>query len=181
MKIGLATVRVLVADDSENMRSLLVGMLMAVGITEIRQASNGKDALDVLRHWTADIAFVDLHMTPIDGIEFTRTIRAARGVTDPYLPIIMLTGHAQLTRVTEARDAGVNEFLVKPLAAKAVVERLKAVIDRQRKFVRSNSYVGPDRRRKVLPDYQGPWRRESDSVEKRLGAEGAQKPDARRP
>ncbi len=162
MKVGISTVRVLVADDSENMRSLLVGMLMAVGITEIRQASNGQEALDVLRHWTADIAFVDLQMTPVDGIEFTRTVRAARNVTDPYLPIIMLTGHAQVAQVTEARDAGVNEFLVKPLAAKAVLERLKAVIDRQRKFVRSESYVGPDRRRRVLPDYNGPWRRETD-------------------
>lgn len=167
MKVGLSTVRVLVADDSETMRSLLVGMLMAVGITEIRQASNGKEALDVLRHWTADIAFVDLQMAPVDGIEFTRTVRAARNVTDPYMPIIMLTGHAQMARVTEARDAGVNEFLVKPLAAKAVIERLKAVIARQRKFVRSESYVGPDRRRRVLPDYTGPWRRATDQAENR--------------
>lgn len=153
----------LVADDNEHMRSLLVGMLQSVGVWQIRQASSGEEALSTARKWSADIAFIDMFMVPMDGIEFTRTVRTAPGGADPYLPIIMLTGHAHRDRVLEARDAGVTEFLVKPVSAKALIERLRTVIERQRPFVRTDAYTGPDRRRrKEATDYSGPRRRETD-------------------
>jgi CheY-like chemotaxis protein len=161
---GLESLRVLVAEDNEHMRSILVEMLHAVSIKQVREASNGRDALAALGRWTADLAFVDLRMDPVDGIEFTRTVRAS---TQPYLPIIMLTGYASAERVKEARDAGVTDFLVKPLAPERVVERLRAVIEKQRPFIRSQVYVGPDRRRRQADAYAGPWRRESDSAQTR--------------
>lgn len=150
------------------MRSILVEMLRAVSITQIREASNGQDALAALHRWTADLAFVDLRMEPMDGIEFTRSVRAS---SEPYLPIIMLTGYASIERVKEARDAGVTDFLVKPLAPDRVVERLRAVIDKQRPFIRSTEYVGPDRRRRQADSYAGPWRRESDALQTRSRAD----------
>ncbi len=164
MKTGIRSLRVLVVDDNENMRSLLVGMLQSLGVEHIRQAADGEAALSNARHWRADVAFVDMKMAPVDGIEFTRTIRTAPGGADPYMPIIMLTGDAHRERVLEARDAGVTEFLVKPVDAKALVERLKTVIERQRLFVRTDSYVGPDRRRKASGVYTGPLRRETDKA-----------------
>ena len=62
----------------------------------------------------------------------------------------------------EARDAGVTEFLVKPVSAKALVDRLRTVIERQRMFVRAESYTGPDRRRRTTAGYKGPLRRDTD-------------------
>lgn len=171
MDTGLKSLRILVAEDNEHMRGLLVGMLKGLSIEEIREASDGREALEALRRWTADIAFVDFQMAPVDGLEFTRTVRTTSDTANQFLPIILLTGHAQLGRVKEARDAGVNEILVKPLDPKTVVERLKAVIQRQRPFVRSSSYVGPDRRRRAAADYAGPWRREGDPADRRKLAE----------
>ena len=162
MKTGLPALRVLIADDNEAARTLLAGMLNGVGISQIRQAANGRDAFDGLRHSAPDLAFVDLNMAPVDGIEFTRLVRTAPNSPEPYLPIILLTAAAQISRIREARDAGVNEILVKPAVPKVVVERLKSVIESKRRFVRSDTYVGPDRRRRASPDYQGPWRREDD-------------------
>src|ERR1700761_7580061 len=78
---------------------------------------------------------------------------------NPYLPIVMMTGHSEKSRVVEARDAGVTEFVAKPLTAKSVLERLQAVIYRPRPFVRTANYFGPDRRRREDPAYGGPWRR----------------------
>ena len=176
METGITSLRVLVADDNDTMRGLLIGMLQGIGISQIKEASNGEEALLTLRRWTADLAFVDLQMTPVDGIEFTRAIRKAPNTPDPYLPIIMLTGHAQLGRVTEARDAGVNELLVKPLDPKVVVERLRAVIGRQRPFVRSADYVGPDRRRRSSETYEGPFRRETDRQNRRRLPSGSPQP-----
>ena len=61
-----------------------------------------------LRAQRADLVIVDLNMKPLDGLGFTRLIRADRHSPDPYLPILMMTGHAELTWVREARDAGVT-------------------------------------------------------------------------
>jgi CheY-like chemotaxis protein len=162
MKVGLHALRVLVVDDNEGARALLAGMLKGVGINQIRHAANGNEAFQLLPHWTPDLAFVDLNMGPVDGIEFTKLVRTAPGSPEPYLPIILVSGAAQVTRVLEARDAGVDQVLAKPVSAQTVVERLKAVIDTKRRFVRAQAYFGPDRRRRATSDYNGPLRRETD-------------------
>ena len=101
-------------------------------------------------------------MSPIDGVEFTRLVRNATDSPNPFLPIIMLTGHAERVRVMECRDAGVTEFVVKPVTARAVLDRLNNVIFKPRAFVRTSEYFGPDRRRRQDPAFEGPWRREGD-------------------
>ena len=166
MKTGLPALRVLIADDGEAARTLLAGMLNGIGITQIRQATNGRESFEGLRHSAPDLAFVGLDMDPVDGIEFTKLVRTAANSPEPYLPIILLTPPAQIGRIKEARDAGVNEIVVKPAAPKVVVERLRSVIESKRLFVRTDTYVGPDRRRRATPDHQGPWRREDDARRK---------------
>jgi DNA-binding response OmpR family regulator len=91
-------------------------------------------------------------------------VRNAPDSRNPYLPIIMMTGHSERYRVMEARDAGVTEFVAKPLTAKSVLERIQAVIYRPRPFVRTADYFGPDRRRKDDPNYDGPRRRAADKA-----------------
>jgi DNA-binding response OmpR family regulator len=71
----------------------------------------------------------------------------------------MLTGHSEKRRVTVARDAGVTEFLAKPISAKALYQRILNVVVNPRPFVKTKSYFGPDRRRNVNPNYIGPERR----------------------
>jgi DNA-binding NtrC family response regulator len=77
-------------------------------------------------------------------------------------PVIMITGHSTMQRVNEARNAGVNEFLAKPLTARGVIERLDRVVEHPRPYVRTADYFGPDRRRRADPNFQGPWRRQGD-------------------
>ena len=74
----------------------------------------------------------------------------------------MLTGHTSIERVRAARDAGVNEFLAKPVSAKAILTRLISVIEHPRPFVRTKVYFGPDRRRHRDGGYHGPERRASE-------------------
>ena len=162
MTTGLEALRVLVADDNQHMRAILVVMLNSFGIKAIREVKDGADGVEALRRWPADLAVVDFQMEPVDGVAFTRTVRTAADTPNPYLPIIMLTGHSEMARVTEARDAGVNEFIVKPLTAKVLVDRINACIYRQRPFIRCDGYFGPDRRRKEDPYFAGPYRREAD-------------------
>lgn len=153
---------VLLVDDNANMRAIASTILKSAGIRNVHEVHDGAAGLQTLRDRPIDLAIVDFNMFPLDGVEFTRLVRNSRDSVNPYLPIIMMTGHSELARVQEARDAGVNEFVVKPITARAMLARLQAVIFHPRPFVRSDTYFGPCRRRTADTAYKGPFRRASD-------------------
>jgi two-component system chemotaxis response regulator CheY len=160
---AFGALQILLADDNQHMRAITATILNSAGFKRIREVRDGAEALDALREWPADLAIVDFNMAPLDGVEFTRLIRNSADSPNPYLPIIMMTGHSEKSRVFEARDAGVTEFIVKPITAKAVLDRIHAVIYKPRPFVKAEGYFGPCRRRVTPKDYKGPMRRASDA------------------
>lgn len=155
--------RVLVVEDNQHMRSLLRSLLNSIGIREVHEAANGAAALDVLREKTCDLVLSDLAMQPMDGIDFTREVRLSPRSANPFLPIIMVTGHTERHKVEAARDAGVTEFIAKPITPQSLFKRIGEIVERPRAFVRCEGYFGPDRRRKAQEDYAGPWRRHGDT------------------
>jgi CheY-like chemotaxis protein len=163
MSTQFSALKVLVADDNAHMRSIVSAILGGMGINKVEECCDGAQAFDRLRAWKADLAIVDFRMEPIDGVEFTQLVR--NSADSPYreLPIIMLTGYADKTRVFEARDAGVTEFIVKPVTAQAVFDRINAVIYKPRPFIRAAGYYGPCRRRRQDPSFSGPFRRSTDA------------------
>lgn len=162
---SLESLNVLLVDDNQHMRAIASAILQSAGVRNIREVDDGAAALDMVRDHPIDLAIVDFNMFPLDGVEFTRLIRNSPESTNPYLPIIMMTGHSEKSRVVEARDAGVTEFVVKPITAKAVFDRIQSVILRPRPFVRTHDYFGPDRRRTTSPNYRGPFRRSTDQAQ----------------
>ena len=159
-----SSLKILLIEDNQHMRSIVGAILKGSGIRNVREARDGAEGLDMLRQFPADIALVDFNMEPIDGVEFTRLLRNASDSSNPYLPVVMITGHSERSRVIQARDAGVNEFVVKPLTARALLGRLDSVIMRPRPFIRCKSYFGPDRRRSSDSNYAGPFRRNTDGM-----------------
>jgi CheY-like chemotaxis protein len=159
---GFETLKALIVEDNAHMRSLLRALLHSIGIKEIAEAANGQSALTLLRERRSDLILTDLAMKPMDGLEFTRRVRNDEQSPNPFVPIIMITGHTEKHRVEAARDAGVTEFLAKPITANNLFSRIAEIVERPRAFVRSNNYFGPDRRRQRLDDYAGPWRRKDD-------------------
>ena len=160
----LGTLHLLLVDDNANMRAIVAAMLKSIGVGRLSEAEDGSQALAILREHAVDIAIVDFRMQPMDGVAFTRHIRLSEDSPNPYLPIVMMTGHSERSRVTEARDAGVNEFVAKPVMIRALMQRLEAIILRPRPFVRTADFFGPDRRRTHRLDHPGPFRRATDPV-----------------
>ena len=150
--MSLARLTVLVVDDNKAMRSLTAAVLAGLGVRNVLEADDGEAGLKVLRTYDVDLAIVDFKMAPMDGINFTDRVRNTPDSPNPYLPIIMLTGHADRARVLRARDAGVTEFMVKPIAAKALTQRIQAMILQPRPFLKLNGYFGPDRRRASIAE-----------------------------
>lgn len=170
---SLNALQILLVDDNQHMRAITAAILQSAGIRKIREVADGGAALDALRQQAFDVAIVDFNMFPLDGVEFTRLVRNSADSTNPYLPIIMMTGHSEKNRVMEARDAGVTEFVVKPITAKAILERLNAVIFKPRPFVKTDGYFGPDRRRTEARNFKGPYRRAGDSERAQASDESA--------
>ena len=145
----LEDVKFLVVDDNMFIRTTVRLVLRAMGAEIVEDALDGKAALDTLKNFVPDIIVLDWEMKPMNGIEFVRTLRAQQDGPMAFVPVIMLTAYSEPDRVTKARDAGVNEFVVKPFSAKGLFSRVQAVIERPRPFVKVGGYFGPDRRRKI--------------------------------
>ena len=151
--------KILVVDDNQHMRKLVVTILQAFGAIQIFEAADGEHAWAVLRDANPDVILLDWQMEGMNGLEFARMVRTSANSPNPFVPIIMLTGHTHIDHVRQARDAGVNEFLAKPVSVKAILSRLISVIEHPRPFVRTKSYFGPCRRRRGNDEYRGPERR----------------------
>ena len=163
---NLDRLNVLVLDDNRNMRTLIESILFALGVRNFHEAHDVKQAFRDLQYFHADIVITDWQMEPLNGLDFVRMVRSGEDSPNPYVPIIMLTGHTELHRVCEARDAGVNEFLAKPISAKALYSRLTSIIEFPRPFIRTKTYFGPCRRRRNLGAPRGMKERRADELEK---------------
>lgn len=153
---------ILIVEDNHHMRLLIAEILRSLGVRNIHDASDGAEALQLMRRLEIDVVLTDLTMSPLDGLDFVRLLRNAPDSPNQMTPVIMITGHSTQTRVREARDVGVDEFLVKPITARGLLSRLKEVIENPRPYVRVDGYFGPDRRRREDPRFAGPWRRRND-------------------
>ena len=134
--IDFNKLRFLVCDDNAHMRRILRTLLHSFGAREVYEAEDGATALEMFTHYVPDIVIVDWAMPIFDGIELTQMIRQPDSKGNPFAPIIMLTGHSEKRRVTVARDAGVTEFLAKPISAKGLYQRILNVVVSPRPFIK---------------------------------------------
>jgi two-component system, chemotaxis family, chemotaxis protein CheY len=164
IRIDFSKLRFLLIDDNQHMRRILRTLLHAFGTRHIHEAEDGATGLEAFTQFMPDIVFIDWAMPIFDGLEFAQIIRQPDTV-NPFVPIIMLTGHSERARVTTARDAGITEFMVKPISANALYRRIVNVIANPRPFIKTASYFGPDRRRTVATNYAGPERRKGNMAD----------------
>ncbi len=143
--IDLSAVNVLIIDDSRYARSFLKSALYSFGVRNAAEAGDAAGGLEVLREQKIDLVLVDHDMEPMDGVAFTRLVRGGE-VACIDVPIVMVSGMAEMEKVIEARNAGINEFLVKPVSADSLYRRVRNALVNPRPFVRGEAYTGPCRR-----------------------------------
>jgi len=146
----LSQIKVLVAEDYAPMRKLLGQILFELNVADFQLVANGKEAIDFLAEYRADILIVDNVMEPISGTELTRMVRAGETPLDRGTPIIMVSGETSRELIVDARDAGINEFLAKPISTQMLLQRIIAIADNPRGFVETSNFYGPDRRRRQM-------------------------------
>lgn len=153
---------VLVVEDTTPLRKLITSVLVTLGVGIIYTAVDGEEAFEVFCENNPDIVITDWLMTPVNGLDLVRMIRQDPKSPNRMVPIIIMTGYGAMPRVTEARDQGVTEFLVKPFSASDLARRIAYVINKPRDFIASEGFFGPDRRRKPEQDFKGDKKRDKD-------------------
>lgn len=151
---------VTVVEDNLYVRSILEGLLRHFKIQNITSFANGAEAIEYFKARRddpmangsiPDFVIADLVMVPINGLLFLRWLRTAKESPNRFVPFIMLSGAADEQYVSAARDHGADEFLAKPFSAATVYRRILEIVDFPRQIVATQSYFGPDRRRRPLP------------------------------
>lgn len=112
--------RVLLADDSATMRTIIRRALESLGVTGATEAADGLQAISMFKPGEFDLVLTDWNMPGKTGLEVTRAIRE----TDKNVPIVMVTTEAEKSRVLEAIQAGVSDYLVKPFTTAVLREKL---------------------------------------------------------
>ncbi len=144
----LKNVVVMIVDDQPSIRSMLRHILRVLGCQKIIDFDSAEDAWGYSQVTPVDLALIDWEMKPMNGIDLIRKIRNDPVSLNPFMSIIMVTGHSEIANIVFTRDAGVTEYLVKPISAKTLLNRINNVIEHPRQFVRIGEYFGPDRRRR---------------------------------
>lgn len=160
MGMNLSNLEVLIVDDIPSVRALLRSQLRAFGIRNILEADDGITGLEVLTREKVDLVITDWAMKPMDGVEFTRRLRANGPSKNQTLPVLMVSNHTEYSLIQGALDAGITQFLAKPLTTKSLGARLTAMFDDRAAEARLDAIAGSDRRRVFAQGYSR--RRKSD-------------------
>jgi two-component system, chemotaxis family, chemotaxis protein CheY len=143
----MGLVKVLIVDDEHYTRKVIRTLLVSIGCTKIHEANDGAHGLEAIRAIHPDIVLLDWEMPGIDGATFVRRVRSPGTFPLPNVPIIMLTGHGERSRVLEAVRLGVHEFLLKPVSSNALQARILSVLTKPRTMVKRGDYYGPEPRK----------------------------------
>ncbi|MFZ4122174.1 MAG: response regulator [Caulobacterales bacterium] len=156
--------RVLIVDDNHHMIHIVKTILRGFGIKDFLEARDAAEAFDLFRGAEVDFIVLDFAMSILDGTDFIRLVRTGSDSPNPHVPIIMLSAYSERPKVIAARDAGVTEFCCKPVTPNELYKKVAAIVNSPRPFVRSNAYIGPDRRRHKVAGFAGKERRAGDDA-----------------
>jgi len=138
---------VLIVEDNPHMRKVIRNLLTTIGIKRVTEAADGIEGLEAIRTVGPDIVLLDWEMPLLGGAELVRIVRSPGVFPTPDLPIVVVSAHAERWRVVEAMRLGVNEYLIKPVSAQALYDRIVTIMANPRPIVQLEGYYGPEPRR----------------------------------
>ncbi len=134
---GLESASILVVDDEAAIRYSVSKTLQRVGYS-VREASNGEDALDIIRGEMFDVVLTDIRMPPgLDGVELVRRIKD----TDPDTVVILMTAYPSLNTAVEALRLGAHDYLIKPSSSVDIRASVQRGIERARSLKRRRALL----------------------------------------
>ncbi len=154
----LSKISVLIVEKQAPMRTLLRQVLREFGVKKIDDAPTPEGGYERFNETTPDLVLVDW-APDFDGLKLVQRIRTDEESVFPQVPVIMVSAFNETNYIFEALDAGMTEYMTKPISAKLLYLRIVSVIENKRPFIRAGKFIGPDRRRRK-GIFGGPDRRD---------------------
>ena len=162
--MNLRDLVILVADQSSYMTMLIHSMLRGFGSNRVLEVRNSLSVFQTLVGQKVDILICDSRLPPHGGLALTDTIRGKTDNEHRTIPILIMASNSRESTIKQARDAGANMVIAKPISPANLYDRLSWVAFNPRKFVDTESYFGPDRRFKIEGFPKGIGRRKGDNA-----------------
>ncbi|MDW8326918.1 MAG: response regulator transcription factor [Anaerolineales bacterium] len=120
------TGRILIIEDEASLRQTMTRIMRQAGC-EVTAAANGVEALQRLATATYDLAYLDIHLPEMDGMQVLREIHRLY----PQMPVVLFTAYASLDTAIEAMRLGATDYLLKPLNPELLISRTEAILKKQ--------------------------------------------------
>lgn len=120
------SMNVLVVDDYKSMVRIVRGMLNQLGFVNVDDAPDGAAAMALLKEKNYGLVLSDWNMQPVTGLELLKQVRAEEKTRTT--PFVMVTAEAKVENVIAARQAGVNNYVIKPFTLAVLKQKLTSVV-----------------------------------------------------
>jgi CheY-like chemotaxis protein len=144
--INLRDLVILLADPNAYLRRVVHSILRGFGANKLMEVDNSRSLLQALSGQKIDILLCDSRLSPHDGLQLTRTIRRNSQNQHRTMPILLLSSDTNEMTVRQARDAGANMVIAKPMSPTSLYDRLSWIAFNPRPFIDTATYFGPDPR-----------------------------------
>ncbi len=121
---------VLVIDDQEIIRTIVEKVLRKIGFRQIEMAADGASGLEAVKAHRPDIIICDINMEPMDGFAFLKQLHKDTKPVGRKFPVIFLTSEMDVEVVTQAKELGVDAFVLKPVPPRILQEKIDYVLKR---------------------------------------------------
>lgn len=118
---------ILIVDDYNTMLRIIKNLLKQLGFNNVDEATDGQMALEKLQNKDYGLIISDWNMEPMSGIDLLKSIRASND-NHNGVPFIMITAESKTENVVAAKQAGVNNYIVKPFNAETLKQKMTAVL-----------------------------------------------------
>ena len=119
---------ILIVDDYNTMLRIIRNLLKQLGFSNVDDAADGSAAFEKVQQKKYDLIISDWNMEPMSGLELLKQIRASDGEDYQNVPFIMVTAESKTENVIMAKQAGVNNYIVKPFNAETLKTKMASVI-----------------------------------------------------
>jgi CheY-like chemotaxis protein len=162
--VNLRDLVILVADPNAYLRRVVHGILRGFGANKVLEVEHYLGLLQALSSQKIDILLCDMRLPPYGGLKLTRTIRRNADNENRTVPILLMSSDPSEWMIKNARDAGANMVVAKPMSPSSLYDRLGWIAFNPRPFIDTASYFGPDRRFKIEGYPAGVGRRKGDKI-----------------
>lgn len=123
--------RILIVDDHEPMRKIIKNILRQVGLEDLDESPDGRDAIAKMKEKNFDVVLLDWNMPGMNGLDVLRIMKSDQNLKN--IPVIMVTAESSREKIMEAINFGISDYIVKPFTGEVLKKKIELVTSRAKK------------------------------------------------